>query len=185
MLNRRCVADGSPTEAPLSLQGLLHFYGSSILTNSATEAQNTVRTELPPGHHWGGHEHTVMRLDYLNTRICQLCICAYYLIYSRYILHYCSNTTLDQQSTLKLCRRHTFSERKVKFSLSVQGWGKGGLWSCWLWLCPPKHLQSIKQYSLCVCVCPGPPIVPVSASLLSQLILIYGFTLFPAGWLDT
>lgn len=157
MLNHRCVADGSPTEAPLSLQGLLHFYGSSILTNSATEAQNTVRMELPPGHHWGGHEHTVTRLDYLNTRICQLCICAYYLIYSRYILRYCSNTTLDQQSTLKLCRRHMFSEREVKFSLSMQGWGEGGIMVVLTVIvstqASPKH-QTIP--CLCVYVCvPG------------------------------
>lgn len=62
MLNCCCVADESPAEAPLSLQGLfLHFYGSSILTNSATEAHNTVRMELPHGHHWAGREHAILQ----------------------------------------------------------------------------------------------------------------------------
>lgn len=45
------------------------------------------------------------------------------------------------------------------------------------------HLFEVKAiFSVYGCVCiPSPPGVPVSASLLSQLILIYGLTLFPAG----
>lgn len=51
----------------------------------------------------------------------------------------------------------------------------------------PEHqtilclLEAKAIFSVYVCVCPGPPVVQVSASLLSQLILIYGLTLFPAG----
>lgn len=51
--------------------------------------------------------------------------------------------------------------------------------------CVHPSISQASNNSASLCVCPGPPVVPVSASLLSQLILIYGLTLFPAGWLDT
>lgn len=194
MLNRCCVADGSLAEPPLSLQGrLLHFYGSSILTNSATDAQNTVRTELPSAHHRAWREHTRHETMCITSRVClstvHMCL---YLIYCMCILHCGSNTTLDQRLTLKLCCKYTFrlSELEVRFSLSTRCWwggSWGGVYDCVDWDCvhPSISKASNNTLSLWLCVCPGPPLVPVSASLLSQLILIYGLTLFPAGWLDT
>lgn len=80
---------------------------------------------------------------------------------------------------------HTFQlpEGDVSFSLSslavvvvvVEGYERV---DC---ECVHPSISKASNNGASPCVCPRPPVVPVSASLLSQLILIYGLTLFPAG----
>lgn len=157
MLNRCCVADGSLAEPPLSLQGrLLHFYGSSILTNSATDAQNTVRTELPSAHHRAWREHTRHETMCITSRVClstvHMCL---YLIYCMCILHCGSNTTLDQRLTLKLCCKYTFrlSELEVRFSLSTRCWWGGSWGGCMIVLTGIASTQASPKHQTIPCLC--------------------------------